>query len=388
LIPPNNRPNIVVYTTNLQAVAILQKMTQSKPTGTKAIWIIIIFLLVLAGLVFWKMSGNPVGQGAPGGGGTPGGKPPASKVTGFIARQSNIPITLESSGSILAWNEVQLMPEIGGKITQMSIKEGIEVSEGQILIKLFDEDLKAQLKKQELQAGIAEKNLMRLQDLLKINGVSQQEIDNAENQLNNIASEILLLKANLKKTEIRAPFSGKIGLTNASIGSYASPGNVLASLQELNTLKIEFSIPEKYSSQLQTGDPIKFTIESQPDTFKGNVYAFEPKIDLNNRSLRVRAKTNNPGNRLLPGSFARVQVRLREIKNAVLIPNESLIPDTRGKKVMVFRNGIADFVPVETGIRNENMIQVVRGISAGDTIINSGLMFVKPKAEIQLTRIQ
>ncbi|HRH33718.1 MAG TPA: efflux RND transporter periplasmic adaptor subunit [Catalimonadaceae bacterium] len=363
-------------------------MTQSKPTGTKAIWIIIIFLLVLAGLVFWKMSGNPVGQGAPGGGGTPGGKPPASKVTGFIARQSNIPITLESSGSILAWNEVQLMPEIGGKITQMSIKEGIEVSEGQILIKLFDEDLKAQLKKQELQAGIAEKNLMRLQDLLKINGVSQQEIDNAENQLNNIASEILLLKANLKKTEIRAPFSGKIGLTNASIGSYASPGNVLASLQELNTLKIEFSIPEKYSSQLQTGDPIKFTIESQPDTFKGNVYAFEPKIDLNNRSLRVRAKTNNPGNRLLPGSFARVQVRLREIKNAVLIPNESLIPDTRGKKVIVFRNGIADFVPVETGIRNENMIQVVRGISAGDTIINSGLMFVKPKAEIQLTRIQ
>lgn len=388
MIPPNNRLNIVVYTTNLQAVAILQKMTQSKPTGTKAIWIILIFLLVLAGLVFWKMSGNPVGQGAPGGGGTPGGKPPASKVTGFIARQSNIPITLESSGSILAWNEVQLMPEIGGKITQMSIKEGLEVSEGQILIKLFDEDLKAQLKKQELQAGIAEKNLMRLQDLLKINGVSQQEIDNAENQLNNIASEILLLKANLKKTEIRAPFSGKIGLTNASIGSYASPGNVLASLQELNTLKIEFSIPEKYSSQLQTGDPIKFTIESQPDTFKGNVYAFEPKIDLNNRSLRVRAKTNNPGNRLLPGSFARVQVRLREIKNAVLIPNESLIPDTRGKKVMVFRNGIADFVPVETGIRNENMIQVVRGISAGDTIINSGLMFVKPKAEIQLTRIQ
>jgi multidrug efflux pump subunit AcrA (membrane-fusion protein) len=137
LIPPNNRLNIVVYTTNLQAVAILQKMTQSKPTGTKAIWIILIFLLVLAGLVFWKMSGNPVGQGAPGGGGTPGGKPPASKVTGFIARQSNIPITLESSGSILAWNEVQLMPEIGGKITQMSIKEGLEVSEGQILIKFL-----------------------------------------------------------------------------------------------------------------------------------------------------------------------------------------------------------------------------------------------------------
>lgn len=366
----------------------MQETTQPKPKGTKAIWIILFFLLTLSALIFWKINGNGDQAGGPPGMGKPGSKPPPAKVTGFVAQQKSIPISIESSGSILAWNEVQLMPEIGGKIIQMSIKEGMEVKEGQLLIKLFDEDLKAQVKKQELQANIAEKNLKRLHDLLKINGVSQQEIDNAENQLNNIVSEISLLKANLKKTEIWAPFSGKIGLTNASVGSYASPGNSLASLQQLNPLKIEFSIPEKYSSQLQIGDQVKFTLESQPDTFNGSVYAFEPKIDLNNRSLRIRAKTNNSTNRLLPGSFARVQVKLREIKNAVLIPNEALIPDTRGKKVIVYRNGVAEFVAVETGIRNENMIQVIRGVAAGDTIINTGLMFVKPKADILLTKVQ
>lgn len=362
-------------------------MTESKGSGYRAIIIITVFFCLIAGLIYWKSSsqGSPKG---PVGAGSPGGKPKAQMASGFIAKSQNIPINLESSGNLLAWDEVQLTAEMGGKITQMNIQEGIEVTKGQLLIKLFDEDLRAQMRKQELQAKIAQKNLERLKELLKINAVSQQEIDNAENQANNIQSEIDLLKANLKKTEIIAPFSGRIGLTNASLGAYVSPGTTLASLQNLGVLKIEFSIPEKYSSQLLTNDLVKFTVESQPDTFLGKVYAFEPKINIANRSLNVRAKFENKGGRLLPGSFARVAVKLREIKGAVMVPNECIIPDTRGKKVIVYKNGMAEFTTVETGIRNVDLIQVVKGISAGDTIVQTGLMFVKPNTAVQLTKVQ
>lgn len=363
-------------------------MEEKRPTGKGAIITITVFILLLAGAVYWKMNTGNSTLGPMGSGGTGAGKAPPQKVTGFIALSKNIPINIESSGSLLAWNEVQLMPEMSGRIVQMAIKEGLEVQEGQLLIKIFDEDLKAQIKKQELQYRIAAKNVERLQNLLKINGVSQQEIDIAENQLNNIQSDVEIIKANLKKTEIRAPFSGKIGLTNASPGSFASMGSPLAGLQQLDALKIEFSIPEKYSPQLAVGDLVRFTLESQPDTFSARVYAFEPKINISDRSLKIRARFENPGRRLIPGSFARVQVRLREIKNAVLVPNESLIPNTRGKSIIVYRNGFARFIPVETGVRNANLVQITKGIQPGDTVINTGLMFVKPDTEIILTKVQ
>lgn len=363
-------------------------MTQNNPKGTRAILVIIIFLLLLSGSIYWKINSNEGQASGAGPGGPQGGKNMPQKVTGFIARKVNIPMILESSGSLLAWNEVQLMPEMAGRITQMAIKEGMEVSEGQLLVKIFDEDLKAQLRKQELQAKIAAKNLERLRDLLKINGISQQELDIAENNLNNIETEMDLIRANLKKTEIRAPFSGKIGLTNASQGSFASMGNQIASLQQLNMLKVEFSIPEKYSNLLSVGDLVSFTLESRSDTFRARVYAFEPKIDVSNRSLKVRAQMENKGYQLMPGSFARVKIRLREIKNAVIVPNESLIPDTRGQKVIVYRNGQAEFVKVETGIRNADMVQIINGVASGDTIINTGLMFVKPNSSIILTGVK
>lgn len=352
----------------------------------KPVLYIVVFLALIGSLVFWKMLSSTSPTGGPPGAG-PGGKPPAQRVTGFVANAQNLPMSLESSGTLLAWNEVVLMPEIGGKITQLNIKEGSEVAQGQLLVKLFDEDLKAQAKKQDLQATIANRNLARLKDLLKINGVSQQEYDNAENSLNNIASDLNLIKANLKKTEIFAPFSGTIGLTNASPGAYVSPGNSITSLQQTNVLKIEFSIPERYSTQLQMGDPVQFTIEGRADTFSATVYAFEPKIDLNTRTLKVRARFENVGRRLLPGSFAKVQVRLREVKNAILIPTQSVILETRGKKAIVYRGGKAQFVSIETGTRNQDNVQILKGISAGDTVVTTGLMFVKPNAEIVITKV-
>lgn len=361
--------------------------TQLNKRSSSSIWVFLIFLAIISGLVYWKMSQPKPGGGPPGAGG-PGMKPPPQKVTGYVARSESIPMNLESSATLLAWNEVLLMPEAGGRVTQINISEGAKVTQGQVLLALYDEDLKAQVKKQDLQAEIARKNVSRLKELVKINGVSQQELDNAENQLNNIQSDLNLIQANLRKTKILAPFSGTIGLTNASLGSYVTPGTSVASLQHMDQLKVEFSIPEKYTRLLQNGDKVRFTIESQPDTFTATVYAFEPKIDAATRTLKVRARFDNSRASLLPGTFAKAALRLREIKNAVLIPTQCVIPETRGKKVIVARNGEVEFVNVETGIRNMDRIQIISGIQAGDTVLTSGLMFVKPKGEIVLTDVR
>jgi len=350
-----------------------------------SIFVILIFLGLLVGLIFWKMQQpKPGGPGGPGG----GAKMPPQKVTGYIARTENIPMTLESSGSLLAWNEVSLVAEAPGKIIQLNITEGAKVVQGQLLVSLFDEDIKAQMKKQNLQLEISKKNVIRLSELLKINAVSQQEIDNAENSVNNIQSDLNLLEANLLKTKIRAPFSGTIGLTNASVGTYINPGSAVASLQQMDQLKLEFSIPEKYTQLLQIGDAVAFTIESQSDTFSARVYAFEPKIDASTRSLKVRARFLNPGNRVLPGTFAKANIRLREIKEAVLIPTQSIILEARGKKVIVARGDSVRFVRVETGIRNQDRIQILSGLQAGDTVLTSGLMFVNPKSAIKMTSVK
>ena len=364
----------------------MENTTSKKPSYSSVI-VIVIFLVGLAALIFWKMNQPKPGGGPPGMGG-PGAKPPPQKVTGYIARAESIPVNLESSGTLLAWNEVQLMAEAAGKIIQINITEGAKVSRGQVLVSLFDEDLKAQAKKQDLQVVIAKKNVERLKELVKINAASQQELDNAENQVNNIVSDLSLIQANLKKTKILAPFSGTIGLTNASAGTYVNPGNPVASLQQMDVLKLEFSIPEKYSHLLGLGDKAAFTTESQADTFNALVYAFEPKIDPETRTLKVRAKFDNRNAKLLPGTYAKALLRLREIKNAVLIPTQSIIPGTRDKKVIVSRNGTGVFLSVETGIRNKDKVQIINGLSVGDTVLTSGLMFVKPGGEIVLTGIK
>ena len=358
----------------------------SQKRSAKSIIVIFLGLIGLGALIFWKM--NQVKPGSGPQGMSPGAKPPPQKVTGYISRAENIPMNIKSSATLLAWNEVQLMAEAAGKILEINISEGSKVTKGQVLVSLFDEDLKAQAKKQELQTGIAKKNIERLKDLVKINAASQQELDNAENLANNITSDLNLIQANLKKTKILAPFSGTIGLTNASVGSYVNSGNAVASLQQMDVLKLEFSIPEKYGHLLTLGDKVAFTTESQPDTFLAVVYAFEPKIDPSTRTLKVRAKFDNRFSNLLPGSFAKASLKLREIKNAILIPTQCIIPETRGKKVIVAKNGIGQFVSVETGIRDQNRVQILSGISIGDTVLTSGLMFVKPGADIIITDIK
>jgi membrane fusion protein (multidrug efflux system) len=358
----------------------------------KSFWgpVLTVFLaaLALAGLVFWKMTASNAPSGGPMAGPGGPGKSMPQKVTGYIVGAERVTQNLEASGTFLAWNEVQLIPEVSGRIEVLNLREGSNVEKGEMLLVLFNEDIKAQIRKQELQLGMAKKNLSRLQDLLKINGVSQQEVDNAENQINNIQSDLKIYEANLRKTQLLAPFSGTIGFTNASLGAYINPGNPVASLQQFNPLKLEFSIPEKYLGLVSLGKKVSFLIENHADTLTAEIYAFDPKIDPGSRTLKIRARYENSKGRFLPGLFARVFLALDATENNLMVPTQSIIPETRGKKVVKYHNGKAEMLMVETGLRNADKVQIIKGLEIGDTILTSGLMFVKPQSDLILTRIE
>jgi membrane fusion protein (multidrug efflux system) len=213
------------------------------------------------------------------------------------------------------------------------------------------------------------------------------EYDEAVNTINNANADIELLKAQIDKTVIVAPFSGKLGLRNVSMGAYVSPATVITTLQNLGTLKLDITIPEKYASVISLGDNMQCKVEGLDDPFTARVMAIEPQIDENTRNLKVRALIEHPGSKLIPGAFVKVQLKLKEISDAIMIPGLSVIPDAQNKKVIVADSGHAKFVIVETGIRTENRVQITSGIKPGDTIITSGLLQIKPKMPVKITKV-
>ena len=357
-------------------------------TGSKkAIWIVLTSAVLMTALIFWKLKQTaPPGGGPPGAG--PGGKSGPQKVSAYIAQTEVLPLRQEFSGSLLAWNEVQLVPEMAGRVVKLNLKEGQKVQEGDVLLELFDEDLRAQQEKLRLQESIAARNLERSKELLKTGAGTQQEADNAENQLNNIRADLRILQASLKKTSIRAPFSGQVGLCNVSPGAYVSPGNPLAWLRDTRRLKLEFTVPEAWAGIFATGSSISFSGGNSSDTLKAIIYALDPGLDPSTRNLSLRAEVPNPSGKLLPGTFVKVWPADAKIQKAIMLPTQTIIPDNRGKKVIVCRNGKALFCPVQTGIRSFNKIQILKGIEPGDTVLTSGLMFVKPESDLIITRIE
>ncbi len=293
---------------------------------------------------------------------------------------------IESAGTLLPEEEVQLAPEVSGRIVKLNFREGQLVSRGQLLVKLVDSDLRAQLQKLHSQLELANITEGRQKSLLDIQGISRQDYDLTINQVNGIKADIGLINAQLAKTEIRAPFSGKIGLKNLSEGAYVTAGTVITTLQDAGSLKLDFSVPEKYESLIKTGNTVKFSIDGRKDEFNASIYAVEAGISLNTRSLKVRARYGNKA-QLLPGTFANVQVGLGENNTAIMIPTQAIIPEARNKKVILIRNGKAQFQLVETGERDANRIEITSGVSVGDSVVVTGLMQVKPDSEVIVGKV-
>lgn len=317
------------------------------------------------------------------------GGPPAAQSTfsAIVVHPVGLAEELEASGTLLAFEETELRPEVSGRVTEVRFREGSAVKAGEVLLRLFDDDLKAQLNKLKVQLQIAEKNEQRLRDLLKINGISQQEYDLASLQVSNIQADIELVKISLSKTELKAPFDGKIGLKNVSVGAYISPATSVATLRQVSRLKLDFTVPEKYAMAMQPGKKVVFQPDGQSKTFDATVLATESSVSENTRTLRVRAEVAGSHRELVPGLFARVKLPMQGNPNAILIPTQALIPTARDKKVVVRHNGKAEMRTVTTGIREASQVEITSGLSPGDTVMTTGIMFLKPNAPIKQVTI-
>ncbi|MFE3848425.1 efflux RND transporter periplasmic adaptor subunit [Flavobacterium sp. LB3P45] len=313
-----------------------------------------------------------------------GGKDKPVNVTGIIAKPQTFDNNLSLSGSIEANEQVEIRSEVSGIVEGIYFQEGSNVSKGQVLFKVNDIELRAQLRQMTTKEGLASENERRAKLLLQKEAISQEEYDIARADLKSAQSQSQLIKAQISKTAVRAPFSGKIGLRSISPGTYITPTILVAKLVNIGKLKITFSIPEKYANQILSNAQITFTVTGSDEKYTAKVYAIEPEVAIATRTLQVRAIAENRDGKLLPGTFANVELPLDIIKDAIVVPTEAIIPVQNGKKVFISSNGQAKEIMVETATRTDASILVLSGLKAGDTIITSAVMALKNETPVKV----
>ena len=309
------------------------------------------------------------------------------QVEGIVISPEKLDNKLIVTGSILANESLEIKSEAAGKITGIYFKEGEAVKKGKLLVQINDKEMRAQLEKQRYNKKLYEDIETRQKKLLEKEAISQEEYENALNQFNTSSSDIKLLEAQLEKTSITAPFDGVIGLRNVSEGAYITPATVIATLYNISPAKIEFSIPGRYSTQITPGRPIFFMAENDSTQFHGKVYAIEPQIEKETRTLKIRAYAANDSRRLLPGQFVRVEFVLQTTNNALMVPSESIIPVLEGHKVMIVRKGKATESKVEIGLRTDRQVEILSGVSIGDTVLTTGLLQLKPGMGVEVVSL-
>lgn len=309
-------------------------------------------------------------------------------VVGYIVKTGAVSEPLQLPGTLLPMEETEIHTEVNGRVVSHAINEGAYVTQGALLVKLFDGDLQAQLKKLQVQLQIAEKTEERNKELLKISGISQQDYDLSFLQVSNIKADIDLLKTNIAKTEIRAPFSGRIGFRNISTGAYITPATVITNIRQVNQMKLQFSVPEKYTSKISNGQTISFSVEGSTKKYLAKVYASEATVSETSRGMNVRCIVQQIDASLVSGSFAKVDMDFAKNSSAILVPSQAILPQARGKKLILYRDGVAKFVDVQTGIRDSANVEIISGVVPGDTIITTGLLGLKPEAKVKLSKVE
>jgi len=315
---------------------------------------------------------------------------PAAKVPvdAIVIQPQLLDNRIFTTGTLLANEEVQLRPEISGRVTGIFFAEGSKVKKGDVLLKINDRELKAQLEGKEVEEKHASDLESRARRLFETKGISQEEYDKVANALKIIQAQKEVIQAQLAKTEIVAPFDGIVGLRYISEGSYVTSNMLVAAMQDLDPIKVEFSVPEKYANKIKKGTEISALLGDSQEEYKGVVYAVEAKIDLSTRTIKARAKIPNPDGYLIPGSFARVDITLEQLPNALVIPAESLIPEMSGEKVFICVDGKVRSVQVKTGIRTETGVQIVEGLSPEDTLVITGLLQLTDDRAVQIKNLK
>ena len=346
-----------------------------------------ILVLLLASMVAYRLNKNKAPKAGPSSRAA-GGAGAALKVNGIIDKHESFSNSLAIAGSIEANEQVDIRSEVSGLVTDILFTEGSAISKGKVLIKINDQELQAQLSQALTKQKLAQETEYRAGMLLEKEAISKEEYDVALAELRSLQSQTQLIRAQLAKTQIRAPFSGKIGLRTISAGEYITPANNIARLVSTDPVKILFSIPEKYAGTIKLNTSIAFTVAGSKNVYQGSIYAIEPGIDLSTRTLQLKAKASNSNGELLPGSFAKIDLPLNNTDDAILIPTESIVPILQGKKVFISSNGKAKEVMVETGTRTDKSILISSGLNVGDTILTTGIMSLKDGMPITVKVVQ
>lgn len=288
---------------------------------------------------------------------------------------------------IIPDEEVSLSFETSGKVVEIYFQEGTHVLEGELLAKINDQPLQAQLKKLEAQIPLANERVFRQRTLLDKDAVSQEAYEQVTTEYDKLMADIDLVKANIAQTELRAPFDGIVGLRYVSEGAYTAPATTVAKLTKISPVKIEFSIPEQYSDDIMPGADIVFHLTGSLRAYHAQVYAVESEVTVENRAQKARAIYPNLDESIKPGRYAWVELTKKEIRNALAIPSESMIQEMGKNIVFLYKSGRAEPVEIITGLRTESQIQVVSGLHRGDTVIVSGIMQLRTGLSVTIDNL-
>jgi len=352
---------------------------------TKRTKIIVIaaIVLLIAGMAFYPLIKNNVSPDEIQQAITP--RRASLNVNAQILKYETINDVIRTKGLLMPDEEVDLAFETSGKITHIYFKEGTSVRRGELLARVNDEPLQAELKRLTAQLPLAKDRVARQRILLDKDAVSQESYESVTTELDKLLADIEFVKSRIAQTELRAPFDGIMGLRHVSEGAFASPSTVISRLTKVSPLKLEFSVNEKQVSHIRPGTELLFTVEESDEIYSATIYAIESSIDAATLSLKARALYANAERKLKPGQSAKIEITLDEIKNAIVIPSISSLAEMGIDIVYVYRNGKAQQVVVQKGIRTASSVQITQGLSSGDTLLVTGVMQLRDGMEVKIT---
>lgn len=340
-------------------------------------------VIIAAWLIVPKFTGNSENTPANNTGKNAGKR--VLSVSGIVAKYSVSTNGISANGTLLANEEVDLVAEIVGKVRKIYFQEGSHVKKGELLLKVDDADLQAQLSRAEFQEKLMTEKLERQRILLKRESISREAFDQLQTDYNMLQADIELLRVKISRTEIRAPFDGVMGFRYVSEGSYVQPSSQVARIVDNSVLKFEFAVPERYANHNLKGREIAFRVTGQDKLFKANVYAIDPLIDRKTRMILLRAQFQNKNGEVMPGMFAKGNLLIEGQSEYIGVPTEAVVPEMDGKRMWILRSGKAESVAIETESRNEKIVEVVSGIQPGDTVMTGGLLELREGMNVSVT---
>jgi membrane fusion protein (multidrug efflux system) len=313
---------------------------------------------------------------------------PPTIVDVMVATLQPVTNIVEASGTVIANESVELRPEVSGRLTYLNVPEGKKVAQGTVLARINSADLEAQVQKSKVQLNLAEKTEQRYKQLLDVSGINQSDYDAIVNQVNGLKADIAYTQTLIDKTVIRAPFGGVIGLRQVSPGAYVSSATVIATIQQLGRVKIDFTLPEEYSDLVKIGGTVDVEVDAAKEVKqKATIIALEPKANTQTRNLMVRALLDEGSPN--PGAFVKVYAGASgNNKQAIMIPTNTIIQDDKNNQVILVKKGKASFATIQTGTRSANSVEVMKGINVGDTIVVTGVLFARPNAPLKIKSVK